>query len=390
MFRQRFLFILLLLAGTEQFAGAQELQWLQYYSARQAREIVGDIGSQHIDLSDDKPKGVELPEFKSEEPIFAKWASPMVKNDYLWIALDRTHKYGPCDSLFIDSNGDGKLSDETAITSYQTEHNSTYFGPVKIIFEGEDGPVTYHLNFRFYSRENRRHLYVSSGGWYEGTITVAGEKKHCVLIDQNTNGRFNDKSNDFWQSDRIRIGKKGDRDTKFTGNYIEIDGRLYRPEITPDGAYIKLTEAEDVTFGNIQLHESIKEFAAGGENGLLSVSLEKGTGKLPVGKYRIHHWLIERKDEKDNTWKLKGQHFGDRGLFDVAESGQTNLTVGEPVICTLDVQKRGSRHYFGQELNGKLDEQIEITRNGNRARAPKLHVKSIDDVYDRTFTFEYG
>jgi hypothetical protein len=292
--------------------------------------------------------------------------------------------------LFIDSDCDGDLSDETAITAYRTEHNRTYFGPVKIVFEYEEEPITYHLNFEFYNIEKRGRLYARSGCWYEGSVTVAGEKKHCVLIDQNANGRFNDKSNSFRESDRIRIGKKGDRDTKFTGNYIEIDSQLYRPEIAADGACIKLSEAKDVAYGNIQLPESIKELSAGGENGLLSVSLEKGAGKLPVGKYRIHHWLIERKDEKDDTWKLKGQHFGNRGLFDVTESGQTDLAVGEPLACTLDVQKNGSKHNFSQKLKGKLDEQIEITRNGSRGPAPKLHIVSKEPEYDRTFTFEYG
>ncbi len=389
MFKQKFLFTLLLF-GMGQLVGAEELQWLQYHSSNQASQIVGDMGTQYIDLSDNKPEGVELPEFKSSGPIFAKWKSPMVNNGFIWMALDQTNKNGAYDSLFIDSDCDGVLSDETAITSYRAENNRTYFGPVKIVFEYEEEPITYHLNFEFYSQKDYRYLYARSGCWYEGSVTVAGEKKHCVLIDQNTNGRFNDKSNNFHEGDRIRIGKKGDRDTKFTGNYIDIDGQLYRPEIAIDGAYIKLLEAKDVVYGNIQLHDSIKEFSAGGENGLLSVSLEKGAGKLPIGKYRIHHWLIERKDEKDNTWKLKGQHFSNRGLFDVTENGQTDLTVGEPLICTLDVQRKGSRHNFKQELKGKLGEQIEITRNGSRGQAPKLHIVSKEAEYDRSFTFEYG
>ena len=390
MFKQKFLFTLLLF-GIGQFVGAEELQWLQYHSSNQARQIIGDIGTQYIKLDDNKPEGVELPEFKSSEPIFAKWKSPMANDGFIWMALDQTNKNGAYDSLFIDSDCDGDLSDETAITPYRTENNYTYFGSVKIVFEYEEEPITYHLNLDCYSLNDRKYLYARSGCWYEGSVTVAGEKKHCVLIDQNTNGRFNDKSNNFNESDRIRIGKKGNRDTKFTGNYIEIDGQLYRPEIAIDGAYIKLSEAKDVVYGNIQLHDSIKELSAGGENGLFSVSLEKGAGKLPVGKYRIHHWLIERKDEKKNTWKLKGQNFfGDRGLFDVTENGQTDLAVGEPLICRLDVQRKGSQHNFMQALQGKLGERIEITRNGSRGPAPKLHIECKKAKYDRTFTFEYG
>ncbi|MHC4122117.1 MAG: hypothetical protein ACYSSI_00970 [Planctomycetota bacterium] len=390
MLKQRSIFILLLLAAIVQPSGGQELQWLQYRWARQAREIVGDMSSQYLKTSNNKPKGVELPGFKGKKPLFHKWSSPMDKNGFRWIALDNTRKHGPHNRLFIDSDGDGKLSDETAIAAYQTEQDRTYFGPVKVIFEGEDGPVVYHLNFEFYSRENHQRLYVYSGGWYEGTVTVAGEKKHCVLIDQNANGVFDDKSINFHQSDRIRVGKKKDSDSKFVGNYIEIDDKLYQLEIARDGAYIKLSRAKDVTFGNIKLSETIREFAAGGENGLFLVDLEKGIGQLPIGKYRIHHWLIERKDKKDNIWKLKGQWFRDKGLFDVAKFDQTKLAIGEPVISILEFERKKNEYSLSHKLEGKLGERIELTCNGDRARAPKLHIKSQDGVYDRTFALEYG
>ena len=63
------------------------------------------------------------------------------------------------------------------------------------------------------------------------------------------------------------------------GNYIEIDDTLYRTEIARDGAYIKLTKAEDVEFGNVRLSETITEFSAGGENGLFTLKPEKGKGQ---------------------------------------------------------------------------------------------------------------
>ncbi|MBW8035201.1 MAG: hypothetical protein FVQ79_06110 [Planctomycetes bacterium] len=391
MFRQRFPFILLLFACIAQFAAAEDLQWLQYHSARQARDIVGDISSQTIELIDNKPEGVELPEFKSEEPVFGKWKSPMVNNGFLLIAIDKSKKNSPYNSLYIDSDGDGDLTDETPIAAYQTDNIRSDFGPVKIIYEYEDEPVTYHLNIQFYSPEKRRRIYAYSGGWYEGGITIDGEKKHCVLIDQNSNGSFNDKSNNFWKSDRIRIGKKTDRDTNFTGNFIEIEGELYRPEIAPDGACITITKAQDVTFGTIKMPESIKEFAAGGENGLLNVSLEKGTGKLPVGKYRIHHWAIDRKDEKAGKWSIKGEGFRKKkGLFDVTEDQEVNLAIGEPVICKLKVDEKNNQFAFKYELKGNLGEQISISRNNNRAAAPKLRITNEEAEYDRSFTFEYG
>jgi hypothetical protein len=117
----------------------------------------------------------------------------MVESGQLWVALDRTAGQGRWDQLYIDSNVNGNLNDEKPIKAYRTDKYYTYFGPIKVVFEGEDGPLTYHLNFRFYESGGRQRLYVTSGGWYEGDITVAGVKKYCMLIDYNGNGTFNDK-----------------------------------------------------------------------------------------------------------------------------------------------------------------------------------------------------
>ncbi|MHC4645322.1 MAG: hypothetical protein ACYTBJ_07460 [Planctomycetota bacterium] len=371
-------------------ANAQQMQWLRYCSAREARRIMPNIARQSVDVSHDKPKDVQLPQFKGAEPFFAKWATPMVKSGHLWMTLDRTHKYGPYDLLFIDSNRDGNLNDETAVTAYRVEQQETSFGPVKVVFEGEDGPITYHLNFEFYHRDNYTRLICSSGGWYEGTITVGDRQKHCTLIDQNANGTFDDKSSDFWQSDRILIGKKENQTSSFVGNYLQVDGVLYQPEIARDGAYIKLAKAEDVKFGNVRMPEAITEFVAGGENGLLTATLEKGIGRLPVGEYRIHHWQIERKDEKDANWKLRGEWFGDNGDFEVTKEGRPTLKIGEPIYSKLKATKGDSEYSFDQETKGQLGERIGVVRGGSQARPPKLRITSGDGKYDRTFAFEYG
>ena len=48
--------------------GAQEEQWLQYHSSREAQQIVGDIRVMTIPkVTSEKPQGVELPDFKCGE-----------------------------------------------------------------------------------------------------------------------------------------------------------------------------------------------------------------------------------------------------------------------------------------------------------------------------------
>ena len=370
---------------------AQQEQWLQYHSSREASQIFGQAGFHMIEISTQQPAGVKLPQFKGQNQLFAKWHTPMVKDGYLWIALDRTHQQGPYDLLYIDSNANGSLDDETTAAAYRTDQRRAYFGPVKVIFEVEDGPVTYHLNFRSYqysTSDNR--LYISSGGWYEGDITVGGQKKHCVLFDNNANGTFNDKSANAGDCDRIRIGKQGGQDTLFTGNYIEVDETLYLPEIARDGACIKLTKAENVNFGSVRLPESITEFSANGENGLFILKPEKGVVSLPVGKYCVYDWAVERQDEKGTNWKLKGSGLGEKNVFDITEGKQALLSIGEPIVATLDASERGGTHSFRHSTKGRADERIELTRNGAQPQAPKVHIKSADGVYDRTYSFRYG
>lgn len=369
---------------------AQDEQWLQYHSAREVRLTGFSTNYKNLEIITDKPAGVELPQFKSEDAIYAKWTTLMLESGYLWLALDKTHESGLHDIVYIDSNGDGNLSDETSIKAYRMTQNNSYFGPLKVVFQIEDGPVTYHFNLMYYGGNRRKRMYAIPGCWYEGEITVDGNKKHCLLFDYNTNGTFNDKSPEPGNSDRIRIGPLDTQPPRFVGNYIYVNNKLYRPEIARDGAYIKLAEAEDVKFGNVRLPESITGFSAGGENGLFTIKPENRTGSLPVGKYKISEWTIERKDDKDTQWKLTGNQYRGKGYFNVSETKEAELSIGEPIVSTLEVSFRDRTHYFSQSLNGRDGERIELLRNGTRPQAPKLNIKSRDGKYDRTYSFSYG
>ena len=369
---------------------AQQEQWLQYHSSREDSQVLGLVGFHTIELSTQQPSDVKLPKFKGKNQLFAKWSTPMVESGYLWIVLDRTHEQGPCDLLYIDSNADGNLDDETTSAAYRTDQSNAYFGPVRVIFQVEDGPVTYHLNFRFsqYGTNDSR-FFVSSGGWYEGDITVGGEKKHCVLFDNNVNGAFNDKSGKASDCDRIRIGEQGSKDILFTGKFIDVDKTLYELDIARDGAYIKLTKAENVKYGTVQLPESITQFSAYGENGLFILKPEQGIASLPAGKYSVYGWAIERKDETETNWKLYS-FGGTKNTFEITENKQAVLSIGEPVVATLDASEREGTYSFNHSMQGRAGEQIELTRNGAQPQAPKVRITNANGTYDRTYSFQYG
>jgi hypothetical protein len=147
---------------------------------------------------------------------------------------------------------------------------------------------------------------------------------------------------------------------------------------------------KDVVYGSVGLPETVSQFAAEGEKGIVNIKPDKGIGQLPVGKYTTRLWIIERKDDEGNTWALTGQSFGEQGLFEVNNSNQTKLDIGEPIIATVNARKSGSNYSFNQIIKGRIDEHIELTRNGARPRAPKLNIKNKDGSYNRTFSLKYG
>ena len=160
---------------------------------------------------------------------------------------------------------------------------------------------------------------------------------------------------------------------------------MYRMKNTPSAIPEK-----DVVYGSVSLPEMITQFAAEGKNGIVNVELNKGTGQLPVGQYHSRLWKIERKDYQGNRWQLTGQIFDNQALFEINDSNQTKLDIGEPIIASIEARKSGSIYSFNQIIKGRLDEHVELTRNGARPRAPKLNIKNKDGTYNRTLSFEYG
>ena len=367
--------------------GAQEEQWLQYRSASEAFQIVGDMNYLYKTPTDSKPEGVEMPDFVSDAPLFLPWEAPMAKSGQIWLAFDKSSG-GQYDRLYIDTNANGDLSDETAQEPSRRDSNSSYFGLIKIVFDTEDGPITYHLSVNHYWRPDRTYCLLRSACWYEGPITVNGVKKHCTLIDYNVNGLFNDKSTDSSKCDRIRIGEPEGRDTRFVGNYIEVDDKLYRQQVARDGAFIVLTEANDVAYGTIRVADNITSFAVGGENGLFTRTPKEGVARLPVGDYRFDYWSIVKKDDAGAKWELRGSRGG--GLVSIAQDEEVELAIGEPVYSSVTVRKSESYYSFSQNLQGRREERIELLRNGSRPQPPKLRIRNRDGTYDRGMSFEYG
>ena len=376
----------MVLAGS---AYAQSEQWLEYHTSAEMRAYHG------LQVSTNPPAGVALPKLNATA-YFARWKTPMDPSGGRWLCFDRSRKSGPYDRLYIDSSGNGRLDDKTPIpldpkSPYSSSGSYSAFAPTPLVFKGEDGPITYHLMFLFYQYEKANaQAYVSSAGWYEGTVNFDGVKKHIQLIDGNVNGTFDDMEADPYESDRVKVD--GDKTSeRFLGRMLEVDGKFFRIEVARDGAFVKVQKAENVALGQVHVPENISEFGAFGHNGHFVRVPANGQLSLPIGHYRMVSWLINRKDEKGASWTLTGSGFPESANFEVAADKTVALEIGEPVTGVLKATESAGRQIeFSLQFEGRQKEAIQMLRGGERPQGPKLILANAQGKECYTNSFEFG
>ncbi len=366
-------------------ASAQKEQWLQYHVSREGR------GYRGLNLTTNIPVNVALPKF-SAKPYFAHWTTPLDAKGR-WVCFDRTRKAGPYDLLYVDGAGDGRLDNKTPIKARRVDQYYAYFEPAKVVFKGEEGPITYHLVFRFMSYDvgNRiqRQLGVESGGYYAGLVDLGGKKRRIEVVDSNVNGTFNDSESDAEGCDHVAVeGEKGGE--RFLGKLLEVGDQLYRVEVARDGAFVKLQKAENIAFGQVRVPETISEFAAFGANGHFMRAPGKGEFKLPAGKYRVHEWKIKRKDGKGASWQLAGRDFPDSTIFEVAADKPKVLDIGEPIRAVMKYDDLPGQIAFDLSFKGRSNESISILKGEQNPPGPRLALATPDGSFRVTNTFEFG
>ncbi len=374
----------LILAGllTAATAWAQPEQWLEYHTSNDGRVF------HQLDLTTNPPPGVALPKLNAQ-PYFVRWKTPMDPTGGRWLCFDRTHKSGPYDRLFIDSTGNGRLDDKKPVLG-ALDSSEALFPATPVIFKSADGPITYHLVFRFYQFDNNEtELLMASGGWYEGTVNFGGVKKHVTLIDGNGNGTFNDITADPYESDRVQID--GDKvSERFLGKMLEVDGKFFNVEVARDGSFIKAQPAENVVLAPVSVPTNISEFIAFGPNGYFVRQPANGEFTLPAGQYRMFHWTINSKDN-GAEWTLSGHNFPATATFEAAAGKPAALDIGEPVKAVLKADEQADRQItFRLNFVGHQQEAIEMLRANQRPAGPKLTLANANGSICGAATFEFG
>ncbi len=97
----------------------------------------------------------------------------------------------------------------------------------------------------------------------------------------------------------------------------------------------------------VKVQEDVNAVVCNKKGERFMIESAKEPARLPVGRYYIDSWTIERIDEDGTRWKLKAKDISSKKTFDVTEDAVVKLSIGEAV----HVRSRGESLEISRDLS---------------------------------------
>jgi hypothetical protein len=241
--------------------------------------------------------------------------------------------------LYFDFNHNGDLTDDKVIEAERgagsrvmsvggQSYCQFQFPRVDVTIDVEGTKLDYSFFLRGNSVASPGLTYASislnAAAYREGEITLEGKKRHVVLIDNNSNGRFDDETKirgDVRYANGQVYAEQGDmllvdpergnpgiespyditsgNSRNFVSKLVNIDGRYYDVKITPAGDQLTLTPSP-VALGNVTNPNDGYRAVIYSDKGFLKISGNKGTSTpVPEGEWKLLSYTINWVDRPE-------------------------------------------------------------------------------------------
>ena len=312
----------------------------KYESDQPFRGVV-KFGSEEYAFALDAPGSKEKDAEAAEAVKKPKADSPLAKlTEKLLKSEASAPKAVAYKRLYFDFNHNGDLTDDKVIEATSSEsrllntgsdasdsdNRMTYtqfeFPQVDLTIDAGGTKIDYSFSVSGYGQVSRSWgnvgVQFSAATYREGDITLEGKKHHVILLDYNSNGRFDDdtKAVDERRGMDGRIYPEyGDViliDPDLTGSGREspyewtsgdsrlpvskltnIDGRYYEMTISPAGDKLTLTPSS-VAVGNVTNPNGSFRALVYGDKGLIKISGKKDAPvPLPEGEWKLLSYTLD-------------------------------------------------------------------------------------------------
>ncbi len=311
---------------------------------------VAKLGSQEyafaLDLVASKPKE-EKPKAKTEaQPESA--TIRLLQSLFASSEAESSTEEAGYNRLYFDFNRNGDLTDDRVVAADHSQGNAGWanfsFPRVDVTIDSGGTKLDYafRLDGYVYGSGDVGYATVSLRGavYREGDITLNGKKHHVVLLDANSNGRFDDETKfvaDPQSPSRQLNPQRGDvllidpgqerpdyaslRDLTSSPNRLQvsklvgIDGRFYNLKVSPAGDTLTL-DSSSVKLGNITNPNDGFRATIYSDQCVATIGGNKGEPTpVPEGQWKLANYTIDqtvrqrekKKKEEPEPGALLGQ-----------------------------------------------------------------------------------
>jgi hypothetical protein len=299
---------------------------------------VAKLGSQQyafaLDIVPPKPKAKEAKAETKAAETPAKPDSPIAKlAESLLKAIAPESPPSPkpavYNRLYFDFNRNGDLTDDKVVEATSREREFGYgyavfgFPQIDVAIDAGGVKLDYSFLMNGYLNASGEVGYavvtLNAAAYREGNVTLNGKKRHVVLIDANSNGRFDDETK--FSADRESPGgqlnaEPGDvllvdpdrrnpsRDSPYDADsgdgqlpvskVVRLDGRFYDLAVSPAGDRVALAPSS-VRLGNVTNPNDGFRAVIYSDKGLLRIKGDKGTPTpVPEGRWKLLSYTIDQ------------------------------------------------------------------------------------------------
>jgi hypothetical protein len=358
------------------------------------------------------------PQYKAPLPF--KGVAHLNGQEYAF-ALDVTSdKAKGYDKLYFDLNRNGDLTDDKAVTTKDVNADAksgvskSQFPRVDMKLDGKDGEQEYSFNLSVEchvgGNQQMAIALLYTAAMREGYATQGGRKIHLILLDQNSNGRFDDllsvqhngNQPSLNQGDLLLINPNlknlkanaaQSNDRYFLNRTICLCKKFFHLDVSPSGDSVKL-EPIDLALGNVQNSSpSYIAWLTSDEYGVMMIQGTKGQKlPMPAGDWKMVSYSLNSSPSGGGGGSGLTAVFPDscEGIT-VAKGKTLDLPFGAPFQTKVTAHKmQDNKIYLSLDILGAGGEKCtSLSVNGRQPPGPQFIIKDSDgkEVYKGKFEF---
>lgn len=381
---------------------------LEFKAVSKQDNVILALSRQYLASMTDKPSELkDLPEGLIADYVYflaevADQNTPIILGSYSRLEHSM---------LYVDTNGDGRLSDEKPyrpkVIELPRPRGKEYkFGPIRMKTRNAEG----EFETRFYAITYGTGLALSPAGYQVGKVRLGKSTYKLVVVDGNLDGRYDKiflpplKNSyyrpgcDIFAIDLNQNGKKWQlslnqpSEIMPLARMLKLQNTYYGIDVAPDGTALELNKVEPelgtLDFGGASV--KLKLWSDAAEQYLFG---SKGSWQIPAGVYSALFIELNEIDSERNAWTFSSyRDTGSLRDFEIHANETTSFRIGPPFTIKTDVKQIRDRVSIGLSLEGHSKERYRfpVMKGGRRQPAPTFKIINESGKELISGQFQYG